>query len=364
MGTVAILKLFSYLCSSKRWKGTSNQNKSRDDVASRAASLCLSGARRWNDAESKWHVGVVESITDIQNLDHDDDIDPALRSKSYGACSAGNVSRLVFYGGSLAFVFSGLALAKYSFATLPAVIFFAFAIYGCCGFCHFDLLGELRKPEGDVIYTSIGCTRRSNVAVGSVFCVVFFVFIMLVNFIPDISPFWYLIVVLLSLVVCVVACISSLCLRCAVCCQGCNRFDCCCCNAVDIFFEDDDDDDDETRPIAPPTHSPLYDDDDDATETSGLEMGTLRQPTNVRQPSMTRVPSVENPFRLRRRTSSTNQAEKRRVTDDVELRIDLRFVNLGLRLRANGQTVLNGVSGTIDSGCVTAIMGPSGAGKT
>ncbi|KAJ3119093.1 hypothetical protein HDU96_000008 [Phlyctochytrium bullatum] len=45
------------------------------------------------------------------------------------------------------------------------------------------------------------------------------------------------------------------------------------------------------------------------------------------------------------------------------LRMDFRFRDLGLRL-ANGKTVLQGVTGTIRSGRMTAIMGPSGAGKT
>ncbi|KAJ3110662.1 hypothetical protein HDU96_006373 [Phlyctochytrium bullatum] len=45
------------------------------------------------------------------------------------------------------------------------------------------------------------------------------------------------------------------------------------------------------------------------------------------------------------------------------LRMDFRFRDLGLQL-ANGKTVLQGVTGTIRSGRMTAIMGPSGAGKT
>ena len=42
---------------------------------------------------------------------------------------------------------------------------------------------------------------------------------------------------------------------------------------------------------------------------------------------------------------------------------DFRFNNLGLKLR-NGQEVLKSVSGEIQSSRMTAIMGPSGAGKT
>jgi len=44
--------------------------------------------------------------------------------------------------------------------------------------------------------------------------------------------------------------------------------------------------------------------------------------------------------------------------------IELTFERLGLELRSNGAKVLNGVSGSCRPGRVTAIMGPSGAGKT
>ena len=45
-------------------------------------------------------------------------------------------------------------------------------------------------------------------------------------------------------------------------------------------------------------------------------------------------------------------------------RVDLVFEGLGLTLRGSGKRVLGGASGAIRHGCVTAIMGPSGAGKT
>ena len=46
-----------------------------------------------------------------------------------------------------------------------------------------------------------------------------------------------------------------------------------------------------------------------------------------------------------------------------ETMIDLSFIKLGLVLRSNGFKVLNGVTGRCRPGRVTAIMGPSGAGK-
>ena len=48
---------------------------------------------------------------------------------------------------------------------------------------------------------------------------------------------------------------------------------------------------------------------------------------------------------------------------DVDYTMDLRFEDLGLNLLSNGLQVLSGVTGSLVSRRVTAIMGPSGAGK-
>jgi hypothetical protein len=52
------------------------------------------------------------------------------------------------------------------------------------------------------------------------------------------------------------------------------------------------------------------------------------------------------------------------LRDKGESMIELTFKCLGITLRSNGVKVLNGVSGLCRPGRVTAIMGPSGAGKT
>lgn len=52
------------------------------------------------------------------------------------------------------------------------------------------------------------------------------------------------------------------------------------------------------------------------------------------------------------------------LRDKQDTQLELAFVRLGLVLRANGAKVLNGVTGRCRPGRVTAIMGPSGAGKT
>lgn len=50
--------------------------------------------------------------------------------------------------------------------------------------------------------------------------------------------------------------------------------------------------------------------------------------------------------------------------EKVDTMLDLHFIRLGLSLRSNGKVVLKGVTGRCRPGRVTAIMGPSGAGKT
>ena len=47
----------------------------------------------------------------------------------------------------------------------------------------------------------------------------------------------------------------------------------------------------------------------------------------------------------------------------LDFTMDVQFENLGLKLRSNGLQVLRGVTGRCASGRITAIMGPSGAGK-
>jgi ABC-type multidrug transport system fused ATPase/permease subunit len=49
-------------------------------------------------------------------------------------------------------------------------------------------------------------------------------------------------------------------------------------------------------------------------------------------------------------------------TRDVDLRLSFEFDELSLTL-SNGKTILNGISGSIRAGRMTAIMGPSGVGS-
>ena len=52
------------------------------------------------------------------------------------------------------------------------------------------------------------------------------------------------------------------------------------------------------------------------------------------------------------------------IRDKQGMTLDISFFRLGLSLRSTGQTVMNDVTGRCRPGRVTAIMGPSGAGKT
>jgi ABC-type multidrug transport system ATPase subunit len=49
---------------------------------------------------------------------------------------------------------------------------------------------------------------------------------------------------------------------------------------------------------------------------------------------------------------------------ELPFRVDITFKELGLKIKGTEKKVLDGVTGTIRSGRVTAVMGPSGAGKT
>jgi ABC-type multidrug transport system fused ATPase/permease subunit len=51
------------------------------------------------------------------------------------------------------------------------------------------------------------------------------------------------------------------------------------------------------------------------------------------------------------------------LKEKKETRINIEVDKLGLRLNSNKRVVLAGVDGKIEAGSVTAIMGPSGAGK-
>lgn len=50
--------------------------------------------------------------------------------------------------------------------------------------------------------------------------------------------------------------------------------------------------------------------------------------------------------------------------EEVPFKVDISFEELGLKIKGTEKKVLDGVTGTIRSGRVTAVMGPSGAGKT
>ena len=52
------------------------------------------------------------------------------------------------------------------------------------------------------------------------------------------------------------------------------------------------------------------------------------------------------------------------ISTKTKSRMNIEVRGLGLTLRSNGATVLAGVDGKIPAGGVTAVMGPSGAGKT
>ena len=67
------------------------------------------------------------------------------------------------------------------------------------------------------------------------------------------------------------------------------------------------------------------------------------------------------------RSASKSRAGSTSTVIDLEqkvFRIEFSFVDMGLKLKKGGKKVLASVSGSLRHSCLTAIMGPSGAGKT
>ncbi|KAJ8606285.1 hypothetical protein CTAYLR_010322 [Chrysophaeum taylorii] len=339
---------------------TTLNNNTESATSSRSV---VAAMRYLSKAEARWHRRVIEALTGVGRHDT---IDPSLRSQYYGVCSSINVSRLVVYCGGGSFILAGVALAGIEPATFPCMLFFGLCLYGMCGVCQLDLVSSLRQTDGGTVFTSLGCTRHANLVVFGIFSFVALVFLSvgfgdnrhLIKF--DEGLTWVQFATLMSLVIVFATGVGALCLRHATCCQACSCFDCCCCSALDaveadvrVFSEEKSPSVDDGIELATSSNSST----NNPEFGGGVSSGDA--PTGSR--SSATSPLVLNPFRWHRRL---RREEPKRVTDDVELRIDLRFEGLGLRLRSSGRVILNGVSGSIDSGCVTAIMGPSGGGKT
>jgi ABC-type multidrug transport system fused ATPase/permease subunit len=63
-------------------------------------------------------------------------------------------------------------------------------------------------------------------------------------------------------------------------------------------------------------------------------------------------------------TSSLDQQRRLLISGNERLRIEICFHDLSLYLKSNGKKILCNVTGKLSAGRVTAVMGPSGAGKT
>ena len=75
--------------------------------------------------------------------------------------------------------------------------------------------------------------------------------------------------------------------------------------------------------------------------------------------------------RIARRVTGRKSAKRRSraansgpIIEPKDFRMEMKFTNMGLALKKGGHKVLHGVTGTVRHSCLTAVMGPSGAGKT
>jgi hypothetical protein len=85
-----------------------------------------------------------------------------------------------------------------------------------------------------------------------------------------------------------------------------------------------------------------------------MEANDLRKPTSLDDDSSSfEIPATSN---------STLVSGFRQLMNNQKVQVNFEFRDLQVKLKT-GKTILENVSGEINSGCVTAIMGPSGAGK-
>jgi len=84
-------------------------------------------------------------------------------------------------------------------------------------------------------------------------------------------------------------------------------------------------------------------------------------------------PSVKDlePSLLPPKTTAATSSEQQYYDDDAmvvvekkRFKISLSFIDLSLVLKGSGKKILSNVTGKLAPGCITAVMGPSGAGKT
>ena len=209
-------------------------------------------------------------------------------------------------------------------AVLAFLCVFGVVLYGGCGLCHFDVAGAAARGDYPVLVVC-GVPRRSHVVVAATAGPLLLVAVVAV-LVRGGDATWTLVVLAAAAAATTVSCGAA---------------------GLLTFY----------RSSAQGPH-------DDNGGTTALDLDDDDSALNGD------VDESASSSALNRRLSipfddvSVSPSEVAIDAGDVEIRIDLAFQDLGLRLRSDGRTVLSNATGAIDSGCVTAIMGPSGAGKT
>ena len=99
------------------------------------------------------------------------------------------------------------------------------------------------------------------------------------------------------------------------------------------------------------------------TDSQTHTQKTLKTDEVVRDPL--RITSPDPVTRTTRRASHASKVvQMNNLLRKTDFRMELSFSNLSVKLKKNSQVIINSLSATFYPGTITAIMGPSGAGKT
>lgn len=260
--------------------------------------------------------------------------------------SATRTSRHAFYGLLILFAACVLYMIVEPLFSILVILAFFVTLMGCFGMCYFDArraVDDLERQykdylhdqkEADVrdvddeppaVFTFCGCTSRANAVIAAIAALFFALSVVFRNVEVGVIAFAVLCITILG-----VACLCA-----PNGCPRCNCVNCCCC----------------MRSYDRRSFATLAFRARQSRCTPDFDGVSVRNSRRRRRISF-RVSSM-------RSEASVTQLSSPGGTriQPIDFRIDLSFTNLGLTLRSNSSVILDGASGTISAGNLTAVMG-------